>query len=128
MKKAPRSSPASPDLRQSQRFSPALLDQLAAGTHSRRGDSCEPSGPKEIEALPRRDDRDGAVRAKGEQMRAVTGHDALSASSDCRSDDVVVVNIIGHDSRHFARRHQDRRIAVGHDQLLDRCCGVSEPV
>lgn len=36
-------------------------------------------------------------------MRAVTGHDVLCPGGDCRSAYVVVIHIVGYDTRHFAR-------------------------
>ena len=61
-------------------------------------------------------------------MRAVTRHDVLRPSGDCRSDDVVVIHIVGYDTRDFARRHDCRRVTIGRYQLLDRWGGIDDPL
>jgi hypothetical protein len=102
-----------------------LQPVLAVRTRERA--TMEASWPEKVKALSRRDDRDLTVRADRQQMCAVTGHDVLRPSGDCRSDYVVIVHIVGNDTRDFARRHDYRRITICRHHLLDRCGSIGNP-
>jgi hypothetical protein len=80
------------------------------GRRGLRGREAQGSGlescVKPVRDLTRGDDGDAQMAADGQQVLAVAGDDQLGSGGHGRSNDVIVIGVIGYEARHAGRRDQ----------------------